>query len=396
MDVVKNAAGRAGEATQPAAVSTGYRNYVLAILTLTYTLNFLDRQIIGILAVPLKAEFQLSDSEFGLLGGLAFALLYSTLAVPIAWLADRVSRVWIMTVALSLWSGFTALCGTAASFTQLFLFRMGVGIGEAGGVAPAYSLIAEYFPRHRRARAMAVFSLGYPLGAAAGTLVGGLVAATYGWRTAFFVVGILGVVIAPLMRLTIRDPQRGGLGRVVQPQDGATGADTARLAAAAPPIGETLRYLLQKPSFWLMAFACAALRPDITYASAREAYEMAGVGAADLDLVELHDAFTIAELVYYEALGLCAPGESVGLIRDGRTTYGGDVIVNPSGGLLSKGHPVGASGAAQAVEIFWQLTGQVGGRQVDDAKLALSHVTGGGIAGVDHGVCTVHLYEGVA
>ena len=187
----------------------GYRFYVLAILIFVYMLNFLDRQIIGILAAPLKEEFGMSDSQFGLLGGIAFASVYSTLAIPLAWVADRFSRVWIMTGALAVWSGFTALCGVATSFTQLFLFRMGVGVGEAGGVAPAYSLVADYFPPHQRARALAGFAFGIPLGTAAGTLVGGLLAASYGWRTAFIVVGLLGVILAPLLRLTVRDPKRG-------------------------------------------------------------------------------------------------------------------------------------------------------------------------------------------
>ena len=194
-----------GTATRP-----GYRYYVLAVLILVYMLNFLDRQIIGILAAPLKAHFHLTDSQFGLLGGIAFASVYSTLAVPLAWLADRFSRVWIMTGALAVWSGFTALCGMAGSFGQLFLCRMGVGVGEAGGVAPAYSLIADYFPPNQRARAMAGFAFGIPLGTAAGTLVGGLLAATYGWQTAFIVVGLLGLLVAPLLRLTVRDPRRGG------------------------------------------------------------------------------------------------------------------------------------------------------------------------------------------
>ena len=200
--------GTAGE--EPKAPSPAYRYYVLAILVFVYMLNFVDRQIIGILAAPLKEEFQLSDSQFGLLGGIAFASVYSTLAIPLAWLADRSSRVWIMTGALTVWSGFTALCGVAGSFGQLFLFRMGVGVGEAGGVAPAYSLIADYFPPNQRARAMAAFAFGIPLGTAGGTLVGGLLAAQYGWRTAFIVVGVLGVLIAPILRLTVRDPKRGG------------------------------------------------------------------------------------------------------------------------------------------------------------------------------------------
>ncbi|HWT52649.1 MAG TPA: MFS transporter, partial [Caulobacter sp.] len=158
------------------------------MLVLAYTFNFLDRQILGILAKPIKDEFGLTDAQFGLMGGLAFALLYTTLAIPIAWLADRFSRVWIMTAALTLWSGFTALCGVVGSFGHLFLARMGVGIGEAGGVAPAYSLISDYFPKHQRARALAAYAFGIPLGTAAGTLVGGLLAVHFGWRTAFIVV----------------------------------------------------------------------------------------------------------------------------------------------------------------------------------------------------------------
>lgn len=216
-------------------VRPGYRFYVLAILILVYMLNFLDRQIIGILAAPLKAEFNMSDSQFGLLGGIAFASVYSSLAIPLAWLADRVSRVWIMTGALAVWSGFTALCGMAGSFGQLFLCRMGVGIGEAGGVAPAYSLISDYFPPHQRARALAAFAFGIPLGTAAGTLVGGLLAAAYGWRTAFIVVGLLGLLLAPLLRLTIRDPKRGGTDVIAAQAAVAPAADVVAAPAPAQP-----------------------------------------------------------------------------------------------------------------------------------------------------------------
>ena len=137
------------------------------------------------------------------------------------------------------------------------------------------------------------------------------------------------------------------------------------------------------------------LRPEITYHSAADAYEAAGIGADDLDMVELHDAFTIAELVYYEALGLCPEGEAADFMRSGATGYGGQVVVNPSGGLIAKGHPVGASGVAQAVEAFWHLTGQAGSRQIDKARTAMTHVTGGGIAGMDHGACTIHIFEAV-
>lgn len=219
-----------------APVRTGYRHYVLAVLVLIYALNFLDRQIIGILAAPLKAHFQLTDSQFGLLGGIAFASVYSTLAIPLAWLADRFSRVWIMTGALAVWSGFTALCGLAGSFTQLFLCRMGVGVGEAGGVAPAYSLISDYFPPSQRARALAVFAFGIPIGTAAGTLVGGLLAARFGWQTAFIVVGLLGLLLAPLLRLTVRDLKRGDSDAAARPA-AETAPEPAPAAAVSSRVG---------------------------------------------------------------------------------------------------------------------------------------------------------------
>jgi acetyl-CoA acetyltransferase len=133
--------------------------------------------------------------------------------------------------------------------------------------------------------------------------------------------------------------------------------------------------------------------PQITVESARGAYEQAGIGPEDLSLVELHDAFTIAELLYYEALGLAERGKAAALLHSGGTTFGGHTVVNPSGGLLAKGHPLGASGAAQIVEAVWQLRGRAGGRQVAGARIALTHVTGGGMSGVDHGACAIHILE---
>lgn len=176
-------------------------------------------------------------------------------------------------------------------------------------------------------------------------------------------------------------------------------------AAAVIVVSESARKRLGMPAIKISASILHSgqatagyrdmLRPEITYHCAADAYAAAGIGPSDVDVIELHDAFTIAELVYYEALGLCESGSSLDYFRAGKTTYGGEVVVNPSGGLLSKGHPVGASGVAQAVEMFWQLTGQAGARQVDDAKVGMSHVTGGGLARLDHGACTVHLYERV-
>jgi MFS family permease len=181
---------------------------VLAMLLIVYSFNFLDRQIISILAGPIKAEFLLTDKQLGLLGGLAFAILYSTLGIPLAWLADRTKRTWVITGSLTLWSGFTMLCGLAGGFTQLFLCRLGVGIGEAGGVAPSYALIGDVFPSIRRARALAIYSLGIPVGSAMGVLFGGYIAAAVSWRIAFLSVGLAGLVLAPIFAFIVKEPRR--------------------------------------------------------------------------------------------------------------------------------------------------------------------------------------------
>lgn len=222
--------------------TTRYRGVVLAMLLLVYIFNFLDRQILGILATPIKQDLGLSDTQLGLLGGLAFAALYSTLAIPLALLADRTSRSWVITVSLTVWSGFTALCGVANNFWQLFLFRLGVGVGEAGGVAPSYSLISSYFPAHQRARALAIYSLGIPIGLAAGTILGAWIAATVDWRWAFIIVGLAGVLVAPVFRLVVKEPPR------------AVAAEGAPAIAAAPA-SQVFGILARKKSFWLMAFA---------------------------------------------------------------------------------------------------------------------------------------------
>ncbi|WP_332771831.1 spinster family MFS transporter [Phenylobacterium sp.] len=228
----------------------GYRYAVLALLIIAYTFNFLDRQILGILAGSIKKDLNLTDSQLGLMGGLAFALFYTGLGIPIAWLADRWSRTWIMTGALTIWSGFTALCGFATGFWPLFLCRMGVGVGEAGGVAPAYSLISDYFPKEQRARALAAYSFGIPVGSALGILFGGLIAASIDWRAAFIIVGLMGVALAPVFRLVVREPRRGLT-------DLEAGAPIPEAEPVVPPKG-ALGLLLRKPSFWLISLAAAA------------------------------------------------------------------------------------------------------------------------------------------
>jgi predicted MFS family arabinose efflux permease len=224
--------------------SRAVQNRLLGFLLLAYILNFLDRQILGILAQPIKADLDLSDAQFGAIGGLAFALLYSVLGVPLAMLADHTRRSWVVAGALAVWSGFTALCGTAASYGQLFLYRLGVGVGEAGGVAPSYALIADYFEPARRARALAIYSLGIPLGLAGGTLAGAYIASWIDWRAAFLVMGFLGLALAPIMLLFVRD----------RPRPVAT-------AESAEPLWKAFPMVARKPTFWLMAFAasCSSL-----------------------------------------------------------------------------------------------------------------------------------------
>ena len=225
--------------------SLAYRGYVLVILVLVYTFNFMDRQIVGILAVPIKADLSLTDSQLGLMGGLAFALFYTSLGIPVARLADRVSRTGVMTCALALWSAMTAACGLTHSFVQLFLARLGVGVGEAGGVAPAYSLICDYFPRSERARALSVYSFGIPIGSAAGMVAGGLISSLISWRVAFFIVGVAGLVITPIFKLTVREPVRGTF-------------DQPGTLHVQPTLRHIFAVLLRKPSFWGLALGAAA------------------------------------------------------------------------------------------------------------------------------------------
>jgi len=212
---------------------------VRALLLLAYIFNFLDRQILGILAPAIKADLHLSDTEFGAIGGLAFALLYAVLGVPLAYLADRTSRSAVVAGSLAVWSGFTALCGVATGYWQLFLFRLGVGIGEAGGVAPSYALIADYFPSARRARALAIFSLGVPIGLGSGSFIGAYLAEWFGWRSAFLIMGIAGILLAPLIKYAVRD-----LPRPAPVTD-------------AVPLMQVFPIVARKPTFWLMAFAAS-------------------------------------------------------------------------------------------------------------------------------------------
>lgn len=230
---------------------------VLAILCFVYVLNFLDRQLLSILAKPIRDDLGLSHSQIGLISGLYFALFYCVLAIPVAWFADRTNRVRVLALACGLWSAATIACGMAANYPQLVLARMSVGVGEAGGVPPSYAIISDYFPPGQRGTALGLFNVGPPIGQALGVAFGASVAAAYSWRDAFLAVGAVGVGAALLVLLVVREPRRGGLD---VPAD-APGRDAAPAKAA---FGPTVAMFFKRPILLLLALACAATQ-FITY-----------------------------------------------------------------------------------------------------------------------------------
>jgi predicted MFS family arabinose efflux permease len=191
--------------------SAGYRRVVVLLLTAAYTFNSMDRSIISILAPSIKADLRLTDTQLGLLGGTAFALLYGLGGLPIARLAERASRVNIMAVALIVWSSLTAMCALAASFGQLLLIRAGVGVAEAGCSPSAHSLISDYVAPSRRASALAIYSCGISLGYILAAALGGYLAQHAGWRTACAAAGMPGVLTALIIKGVVREPPRGGM-----------------------------------------------------------------------------------------------------------------------------------------------------------------------------------------
>ena len=221
------------DAARPAAPPTD-RWYVLAVLTCVYALNIADRFSISTLIEPIRAELHLSDSGIGFLTGVALALFYVTVGIPVAVAADRINRRNIVALSLALWSGMTAVCGMAQNYAQLLLARFGVGIGEAGGTPPSTSILADKFPAERRPLALTLFALGACIGAWLGSSVAGQAAERSGWRTAFLILGIPGLLMAILVRATVREPQRGAL-------DGAPAQD----ASSFP---NTLRYIREHRS----------------------------------------------------------------------------------------------------------------------------------------------------
>lgn len=232
--------------------SKGYRTFALILLTVVYGFNFVDRQIVGILAPFIQADLDLTNTQLGLLSGLLFATFYTVVAIPIAWLADRYSRVNIISIALATWSGFTALTGLAGNFMQIGLARMGVGIGEAGGSPPSHSIISDMYPKEERAGALGVYSMGIPFGIMAAYFVTAWIigpsqgeATVVDWRKIFIFLGVTGVGLAVIVKLVLREPIRGAM----------EFGDQAEMVK--PPFMESLRTLLKIPAWWAMCLGIA-------------------------------------------------------------------------------------------------------------------------------------------
>ena len=226
-----------------------YRTFVLILLTIVYGFNFIDRQIVGILAPFIQEDLSLTNTELGLLIGLAFAVFYTTVAIPIAWLADRYNRVNILSIALATWSGFTALTGLANNFVQIGLARMGVGIGEAGGSPPSHSIISDMYPKEERASALGVYAMGIPIGVMAAYFVTAALIGTssddVNWREIFVFLGVSGILLAIIVKLVIREPVRGAMEFNEQRE------------ITKPPFVESLKTLLRIPAWWAMCFGIA-------------------------------------------------------------------------------------------------------------------------------------------
>jgi MFS family permease len=226
-------------------VSNRYRNFVLVMLTLVYVFNFIDRQLLVILQESIKKELHLSDTQLGLLSGFTFAIFYVTVGIPIARFADNGNRRNVVAISLGLWSIMTAFSGLARNFVQLLLARVGVGVGEAGGSPPAHAMISEYFPLKKRSTALSVYSTGIYIGILIGFLMGGYLNQRVGWRTAFFVLGIPGIIFCLLFYATVKEPRRGATDR------------SGSMATRAHSFNEVLKFLFGKKTFIYLALATA-------------------------------------------------------------------------------------------------------------------------------------------
>jgi predicted MFS family arabinose efflux permease len=277
-----------------------YASLVLALLCFVYVLNFLDRQLLSILAKPIQDDLGISDGQLGRLGGLYFALFYCILGVPVAWLADRSNRVRILAAACALWSAATVACGMAQNYAQLAVARMSVGVGEAGGVPPSYSIISDYFPATRRGTALGAFNLGPPIGQALGVAFGAKIAAAYDWRLAFIVLGAAGIIAAAAVWGVIQEPKRGATDTYVQANASTDPAEESVSFWAA------LRMFAAQPTLSLVSLAAGATQ-FVTYGT---------MGFTTLFLMR-EKSMTLDEIAIWYALVL-GIGVSAGIFLSGR------------------------------------------------------------------------------
>lgn len=285
----------------PAARPGAQAWFVLAMLCFVYVLNFLDRQLLSILAKPIQDELGVTDGQLGLISGLYFALFYCILAIPVGWLADRTNRVRVLAFSCALWSAATAACGLSTNYGQLALSRMAVGVGEAGGVPPSYAIISDYFPSGTRGTALSLFNLGPPIGSALGVAFGASIAAAYSWRDAFLWVGVVGVVTAVIVWLFVREPKKGGLDQKLETHPAADAAPIPRAGFMS-----TCKMYFGNPVLRGMALACGATQ-FITYAL---------LNFATLFLMR-EKGMTLPEVALWYAL-VVGVGVSAGMFVSGR------------------------------------------------------------------------------
>lgn len=287
-------------ASGPAAKAAGpdaRARLVLGVLCFVYVLNFLDRQLLSILAKPIQDDLHITDGQLGLITGLYFALFYTLIALPVGWLADRTNRVKVLSFACFLWSAATVACGLARTYPQLVAARMTVGVGEAGGVPPSYAIISDYFPSGRRGRALGIYNMGPPIGMALGVAFGASIADAYSWRDAFVSVGVIGIVTALIVLLVVKEPVRGGL------DSGSASVDASSASAKFWP---TCKMFFTRPTLLLIALGGGATQ-FVTYAI---------VNFTTLFLMR-EKGMALSEVAVYYALlvGVCV---SAGMYASGR------------------------------------------------------------------------------
>lgn len=296
---VSNIGGPGGKEHKPTEEVGRRAWFALGMLCFIYVLNFLDRQLLAILAKPIEDALHLTDGQFGLISGLYFALFYCFISIPIGWLADKTNRVKVLSLACAVWSAATMACGLARTYPELAVARMTSGFGEAGGVPPSYAIISDYFPPDQRGKALGLYNLGPPIGAALGVAFGASIAASLGWRYAFLILGGVGIVAALALVLMVREPRKGGLDDKANPPP---------VAGSVPAAGfvETLKMFFSSPTLMLAAFGSAATQM-ITY----------GMGNFATLFLMRGKGMTLEEIALYYAL-IIAVGMGAGMLVSGR------------------------------------------------------------------------------